>query len=824
MVARTAKSSQTPAPLIPAALPTRDAPSKSPLPRLTAAAVMAPSVQRTFALQTKANATPQRHARRVPVRAAPIQRAAIIPYETWLRESAKVGRERSRTLKAIDIALMTYEGTLTQKRSKQLDAVKYLDLLLTTWITKKRDKAKSVRLKDAENLHAQVRAKRTELEGVHGSGAHGDDRIRRVYDLYERVRIKVQQIMALPPRDIPAETKQAMTAEFRSRRAFMARIVGRNPAARAIGWAGRTLLSLGEERLAVAPTGRAGRNGRSPALRSLRNFNRWYERSQRFLLSRGDRGDFPDPDLWDKVDAAQRDVMLFSNLAPPQQQEQYFEPGGIFTHATDLVGNVGDMTANIGTGGVTNEGVQLYWREDLPGGEENTAAQNFAKTIMGHFHKEGDSPEAKRDNNIASGVGDIFAAGSMGAQIVAEVLALNDVIKKCNAILAEDPENVKALADRFDARARIVALATAGSVSVVAKIIGGGLTADPARADDASKMFDQGVEGVNMSTDVKIVGQAGDAILGAVNSIKSFIDTVRNILDRAEVVEGDQKTGGEVAMDTFDSIHDIGKTTKNFSNFTGSLLGFKGQIEGGGQVASSSATKELMRGVVNDVPVIPVIGLIVSCLDLVKQTIKLGKSLLAARDAKAKVARVIAHGTETLLDAVTITREAFSKQLNRAIIDILHASASVAAGAMSVSGMGAGIGVAINAVSVSAKLAQVGARKFKQHMRNRKAPDQTNFELAHTEGYDGFHSHTLNRALGRSKSKFNADKSTVNKEMRYNFAALEILRADPDDQKWFLDALGLRRAVKAARNKARGNTVNANKAVHALIVDALKER
>ncbi len=189
-------------------------------------------------------------------------------------------------------------------------------------------------------------------------------------------------------------------------------------------------------------------------------------------------------------------------------------------------------------------------------------------------------------------------------------------------------------------------------------------------------------------------------------------------------------------------------------------------------------------------------------------------------------AKLLKGATQPLYNAFIVTKEKFTKQIKRAVIDLIHAAGSITSGALNVSGLGAGIGAVIGMASTVAQLMQIGIRKFKQFKRDQRGGTQTNLEQAAEK--DGFVSHALEVAESRLADDglhsgfLNKDKTTANKEFRYRQAAIEILRAPLADQKWFYDALNISRDVQRVMNNDK--LENKEQSILPLIINSLKAR
>ncbi|TCM86114.1 hypothetical protein [Rhodovulum steppense] len=417
----------------------------------------------------------------------------------------------------------------------------------------------------------------------------------------------------------------------------------------------------------------------------------------------------------DYLDTADTDIDVFLDVTEPRDPEgPNFGMPEAYGEGIGLAGEALNALGMQGTGGKGNEGLEDYWKSETATRDD----QRNAAAMMSGLHTD-DAAAMDRLSGGADSAAGLWMAGDLGAKIAREIALLESLRGRTDK---------KAKRQRAGARMRLATLGVPGFVATLGKAEGGAMTAlrgGESGNVPASAFFGRDAERcIDVGTDFKLVGDSVGILVSAVDSVTALVDMVRDGVKRWKKVEGNSRTASENAQAGFDTVHDLAGATNKVADTVSSVIKIYHQIAGGGQVATESvgAATEMARGVVNGVPVIPVIGLIKGVLDFLQQAIKLGRVAVAARKARQKAAELVVSGSEALLEAFTVTKEKFAKQIQRAIIEMIHAATSMTAGALTVSGMGAGLGMA----SSIAKLLQIGTRKFKQHRRDKAAGKLTN--------------------------------------------------------------------------------------------------
>ncbi|TCM86115.1 hypothetical protein [Rhodovulum steppense] len=135
---------------------------------------------------------------------APFQRQAVMTPEMWHSLSSRAGRKRSDALLRIDVALMEYHGTIDKDVQTQKTAAEALRTAIEDWIRDKGYKARdgaavidSSRAKAVEELKDQLGKKIEKLDRTLSKGKSRGSRTTFTYDVYTRVRGRVQRILAV---------------------------------------------------------------------------------------------------------------------------------------------------------------------------------------------------------------------------------------------------------------------------------------------------------------------------------------------------------------------------------------------------------------------------------------------------------------------------------------------------------------------------------------------------------------------------------------------------------------------------------------------------
>ncbi len=789
--------------------------------------------QATAALQQKANAS-QHVARLNGFQKHVVQREAVMDYVTWKDSSSKKGLKRSDDLLAIDEALILYHESLEEKVSVQRHRLEDLQAAIDGWERSKKGSDSTVKSKRAgkvARLKQQVADKMAKLKKIPDAKPQFGSRSDFTHDVYTRVRTRVQNILSVARPRSSQETRKQMVAHLAEMREQARDIDPNHKPVDALWDACSVLIAVAEVHLGVRVHTRNHKTARA----ALSVYNGRFQSS--LLAARKQIARTPKAAIriTTYLETAVRDLSIFTAMGGAVESDMPdMGPGDVFDEATGVMDEAMNALGMQGTGGKGNEGLEEYWKSDIDGCDPMAEAKRTVARITSGLHKKTDDNASEQEkaqassaNDQMSGAADYGAGLVMATQLGAEIARYINIVNYCKG----KPE---LKARRNWAIAKIVLLTTAGTTATLSKAMGGTLTFIRGHGQTASSNFfaDDKSQGIDMSTDVKLVGDSANILLSAVDAVKSIVSTVRKIKKRTDKTENYKKGKKKVAEDVLDSTGDIAGSVSAAANTYSALTKVYFQIAGGGQIASESASA-IAKGTTGPISIVPLLGVVKGVLDLVRKGIDVGKAVKSrkkvtkARDTFAK------EGKEGLLAALRVTKETFNKRMNRAIIEIVHAAGSITGGILATTGFGTAISGLIGIASGVAKLFQIGARKIKQSRRDKKGGKQTNLEkkaAAELDPHQEFISQHLKNVRKRQQGKtvrgFNADKSTVNKEARYRNAALEILRAPPEHQKVFIKAMRLREGMTKIENKFQKDHDQAKKVASQidLIVSSFKAR
>ena len=788
-----------------------------------------------------------------------IQREAVMDYVTWKDSSSKTGLKRSSDLLAIDEALILYHEALDEKVSIQRHRLEDLQAAIDGWEQSKKgtdSTVKSKRTGKVARLKQQVTDKMAKLKKIPDAKPQFGSRSDFTHDVYARVRTRVQNILSIErPRASP-DTRKQMVAHLAEMREQARDINPNHKPVDALWDACSVLIAVAEVHLGV----RVHTTNHASARAALAAYSARFDAS--LLAARTQIAKKPKTAsrITTYLDTAVRDLSIFRSMGGTLDGDMPdMGPGEVFDEATGVLDEATNALGMQGTGGKGNEGLEDYWKSNIDGCDPMAEAKKTVARITSGLHQnpgdnasEQEKAQASAANDKMSGAADYGAGLVMATQLGAEIARYINIAKYCKG----KPE---LKARRNWAIAKIILLTTAGTTATLAKATGGtltfmrgfgqsassgffpedtqtdkkttigGLTEDIKTGNDAES---NKARGIDVSTDVKLVGDSANILLSAVAAVKSIVSTVRNIRKRTEKTENYKKGRKKVAEDTLDSAADIAGSVSAAANVYSALTKVAFQIAGGGQIASESASA-IAKGTTGPISIVPLLGVVKGVLDLVRKGIDVGKAIKSKKKITKARDQFAKEGSEGLLAALRVTKETFNKRMNRALIEIVHAAGSIAGGILATTGFGAAISGLIGIASGVAKLFQIGARKIKQHRRDKKGGKQTNLEkkaAAELDPHQAFISQHLKNVRKRQQGKtprgFDADKSTANKEARYRNAALEILRAPPDHQKVFIKAMRLREGMTKIENKYQKDHNHAKKVASQikLIVDAFKAR
>ena len=284
------------------------------------------------------------------------------------------------------------------------------------------------------------------------------------------------------------------------------------------------------------------------------------------------------------------------------------------------------------------------------------------------------------------------------------------------------------------------------------------------------------------------------------------------------------------------------------SNYkAGGKLGY--QIAGGGQTASDNA-----GAVVNLGGVVPFLQLVVSVIAAIKHGYTMVRMHLRQHDLKKTLKKLYKSPTNDVkeVQAAEAVRETLSKRIVRIGLNLAHSVFAIAAGVLNMTGIGLVVGMIINIASAALKLGQIGVRKIKQTLRNKKAKhraavaesqkalghdyeeltykqweEKRRLQAADTKGWGRFFKRA--RIHMDVAVTLNWDKSSKNKKKSTREVAIDLMRMN--DTK-VLKALGVSEALEAVKKQYENdlNSTDAEKDPYAaaprlkIIIAALDKR
>lgn len=810
-------------------------------PHLTPAAVVAAHkgirTQATAELQRKANKSPP-VTRLNSVKKQVIQREAVMDYATWRDSSSMTGKKRSDDLLAIDEALLVYHESLEATVSIQRQRLEDLQAAIDGWEdTKKGDDStvKSKRAGKVARLKRQVAAKMAALKKIPDAKPQRGSRTDFTHDVYTRVRTRVQGILSVARPRARTATREQMVAHLAEMREQARDIDPKHKPVDALWDACSVLIAVAEIHLGV----QVHTTNHSSAMAALKVYKSRFKGSLNAAREQINSHPKSASRLTTYLATAERDLGVFGAMGGvPDEEMPDMGPGDAFDESAELVAEAMNQLGMQGTGGKGNEGLEEHWKSTIEPSDPLAEAKKTIARISGGLHqKTGDNAtqeqqdKASSANDQMSGAADYGASLVMASQLGAEIARYMNIVRYCKG-----KKELKAR--RNWAIAKIVLLTTAGTTATLSKALGGELTFARGHGYTASSSFfeDDKSQGIDMSTDVKLVGDCANILLSAVDSVKSIVSMVRKIHKRRGKTANYKKSKSEVAEDVVSSVGDISGAVSSAANTYSAVAKVYFQIAGGGQIVSQSASA-VAKGTTGSVSIVPLLGVIKGVIDLVRKGIDVGKAVASRKSVTKARDKLAKEGSEGLLAALRVTKETYNKRMTRAIIDIVHSAGSVAGGILTTTGLGAAVGGLIGMASSVAKLFQIGARNIKQHYRNKKGGKLTNlekkakFELENeNQSGDKFVNQQLHnvrkKRTGGHTRGYNADKSTANKEARYRNAALEILRAPPEHQKVFIKTMRLKRGMQEIENKFLKDGDDRKKVARQidLIVSAFKER
>jgi len=768
-----------------------------------------------------------------------VQRVAVMGYEQWKSRSSRAFKKRSDELLGIDAALIKYHATLDKMPRVQANALNSLIHAIQVWEQSKaaqsKDKktVKSSRLEAIIRLKSQAKQKFKEVSNIEDVGslkpnANEGEQMQAAFAIYDRIRLTVQNIVSIEAPRAGRAAREELVRPMEDMRENLRALATASPYVHALWDGGNILIAVAEYHLGINYLTQHHASA-ADALEVYRN--RFARRIQKARKQSGSLYFQWKDIVQGHLEQVNSDVEMYLSVRKSgKDKTKGVSVGGTVEKLHGFTDKGLELLGAQGTDGKDNFGLEKYWKTE---GAKNDP-QKDAATIVNRINVKLNA----RQKDHMSGAADMAGGGLDALAIGAQLAKLKNDI---DALKGKKDKESKA--KRRKLIAEYVMILTVDTPATLFKVMGGALTAarGGGKLPDSNFFGSDAAEGTDMSTDVKLIGDVFGAVKSAIDSIKGIVKMFVNFVKRVRAAK--ESGSGKKALQTaFNTGDDLVKNAASVGNVYKNVYLIAEQIKQGGQIVkNASDVSAAAKGTVNNVPVIPVLGLIASCIDLVRYVARAIKTGHFARKIGGMMNSLAGGGdmTENALEAFQLARESFKKRLNRALINIAHAAASIAAGATSLSGLGAGIGMIISMSSAVARIAQTGVRYIKQKKRDKKGGGLTNIERGATHGakyntggekYMGsgkFISYALYKAQKRiggtgSRRGFNIDKSSENKAFRYRKAALEILRSSEERQKMFFEMLDIEHKVKIVeKDKSKTNKYQAKMD---LIIDAFKRR
>lgn len=412
------------------------------------------------------------------------------------------------------------------------------------------------------------------------------------------------------------------------------------------------------------------------------------------------------------VQTVQKDIKQYTAISLPTKGKRGpdFDSDnfGMIEEALNGIDILFTVSGQMGTGGKGNEGfaetAKLAPAEGDPD-KRNQGTKNVAKT----FKKF--EPKDPKGQDQLSGYSD---AANAALGLGGDSLTLWKLWTKYKDPATSKSENHQIRLEisvfGFSAVANI--LQATGGVLTATRA---GTKAGEAGGKIAKSNLNFSGAGVDVSTDVKLFSDFSAVIGGILRSISGVIDAVK------WARKGDPKADKGGARKNAELLgNSLQKSTGIVAAFAsnykaGGKLGY--QIAGGGQTASDNA-----GAVVNLGGVVPFLQLVVSVIAAIKHGYTMVRMHLRQHDLKKTLKKLYKSPTNDVkeVQAAEAVRETLSKRIVRIGLNLAHSVFAIAAGVLNMTGIGLVVGMIINIASAALKLGQIGVRKIKQTLRNKK--------------------------------------------------------------------------------------------------------
>ncbi len=743
----------------------------------------------------------------------------------WRDRSFKVGKMRSAELLRIDAALALYNAQSEKGPSVRISNLAAISKAINDWkVAKTGQKGlKSKRLNAVNDLEAKVNTEQQELAAQvqkFGNPKSETEVLDSAKDLYDRAIHELHAFLAMPVNERSAMAVVGKWKEFRTA------AMGIENAAVGLSTSNPQYTTQEKDQLENATlVARAIRE----AMRAFRTVTYKYlkakvddskkstiskskvnlpEIQQRLIALMSGVKDAPNKvqveNLLNDIDA---DIVSFASLAGADKQGQNKGKGKLaeldgddaadFELIEKVIGANDKLTTLLGYhAGTGNEGLQSAYKKAPAQGEDKRT--DLQKGVASVF--SGMDPGDKKGQDIMLGVSDMInSLGGLGA----EALTIYQAVKVLNDPKANDYDKAKArmtlvtlglptILNTYKMAGSILNMIRAGNQHEQSKGESGNL---------AKSAFGFKSEGVDISTDVKMVGDFAGAFAGIISTIGGVIDYfkwVKNAAENPKIAQG----GIRKKLELFGNL--LMKSTGIVSSLAGNFsaltkLGY--QIAEGGQALSQQASTMATAG-----GAVPGIQLVFGIMQAIQHAYKLTRLGIRKADIKKKLKKFY-KGKEPAdlrkIEAVEAADMTLFKRMARVGINLGHSLASIVAGGLTLSGVGTAPGMVIGLSSTALRLGQIGLRLSKQKLRDRSAKKR--LKKGETETYEDWKRRKRIKA-GNDKWErfkvsmeiqftFNWDKSSENKKANTREVAFEIIRMnDPV----ILDALGIKARFEKA--------------------------
>ncbi|MEM6283628.1 MAG: hypothetical protein AAF787_15660 [Chloroflexota bacterium] len=690
----------------------------------------------------------------------PIQRM-LMPLDRWKSESSRFGKMRSVELIEIDQALLTYNMAGKESPASQIQKLNALQNKIETWKATKKD-GKSSRMASVDKLAGMVANEQKTLAEQNKAQPQADSP--------NVVQTHAPQVF----QSAAKETRSALSTQTKGQGEGFVKQMGPY-VEKATALQESATKNMGTRTGARSNNALVTAHATESAVRALNSIGLAYinksrpeqEKAENHILevitSVGDL--YADESEQDKQAESDFNNILTEMTATLTDYNSVVEsklgtakPEEADTDLLEGFGDVVDTGTTIGgyfgTGGKGNEGFNEFYKPQKTGEDGKPEQEsglkkdvretfdvfgtldpekqaNFAKLAELEKQEKAGVPLSEEDEKfkekwegIKQSDSDKQNAISGGMDMAnATMGTVTDTVGFMQAMaVLKDPE----ASDHDKLQAKLtLAKAPAQFIDKYGKMTGGMLTAmkqgDTQLPESSFKSFQKdngGADGVDISTDFKLVGDFGGWFASAIDSIKSLIDSFHYMFG-----EKDEKTKSDDTRKRLEfmgnSLSKLANTGKSITGNVKSMGKLVQQIDGGGQ--AKAGTTAFMGP-----HVMPALGLVTGTMDAIRNGYKLvrigiRRSILTKKLTEMTSSENAQNTSYDDATALEFAHGSLVKRSNRIGINLGHALASIVASGFDLSGIGTAPGMVIKLSSGAMKLGQIGLRKGKQYARDKKA-------------------------------------------------------------------------------------------------------